>query len=174
MTSDLRKLASLAPYLIRSRVSWGVSPQQPVSAFLVFALSALLGGSTDSATCYALRTDPWSGAPFPWHVPGIVRLSIDTTQPGRGALAPDLDRAGARRDGPMPGFPKWERVASQGSADSIVMSWSDGFTGIRLRALIGHDVLRGRAQSFTDVVGAPRATAAVTGFRTRCPASLAG
>ena len=141
---------------------------------LTFVLSRQLGGSADSATCYALRTDPWSGAPFPWHVPEIVRLSVDTTHPGHGALAPDLDPGGARRDGPMRGFPNWERVASQAGADSIVLTWSDGFTGIRLRALIGHDVFRGHAQSFTDVVGAPRAAAAVTGFRTRCPASLAG
>ena len=145
-----------------------------MSGLLIFALSGLLGSSADSAICYALRTEPWSGAPFPWHVPGIVRLSVDTTRPGRGALAPDLEPAGARRASPMPGFPKWERVSSQAEADSIVFTWSDGYTGIQMRALIGHDVLRGRAQSHTDVMDAPRATAAVTGFRTRCPASLAG
>ena len=144
-----------------------------MTGLLIFALSGLLGGPADSATCYALSAEPWSGAAFPWSVPAIVRLSVDTAHLGRGALAPDLDPAGGRRASPMRGFPKWERVASQPGADSIVLTWLDGYTGIHLRALAGNGVLRGRAESFTDVMGAPRATASVTGFRTRCPASLA-
>jgi hypothetical protein len=145
-----------------------------MAVLLVLVLAGHLGSLADSATCYALRVDPWSGPPFPWHVPPIIRLSIDSTHPGRGALAPDLSTAGARRDKPMPGFPKWERNVAGAGADSVVLTWSDGFTGIRVHALVASDIFRGRAQSFTDVMGEPRATASVIGLRTRCPASLAG
>jgi hypothetical protein len=145
-----------------------------MTVLLVLAFAGHLGGVVDSAACYALRVDPWSGPPFPWHVPAIIRLSIDSTHPGGGALAPDLRAAGARRDKPMPGFPKWERKVAGPGADSVVLTWSDGFTGIQVRALVARDIFRGRAQSFTDVIGEPRATASVTGLRTGCPASLAG
>lgn len=143
---------------------------------LILALVARLGSSADTAICYALRTEPWRGSSFSWRVPAVVRLGADTARSGGGALAPDLESLGARRALPMRGYPKWERMANRAGVDSIVLTWSDGYTGIRLRAAVSGETLRGEAESFTDVVGwgAPHAKASVTGRRMACPAALAG
>jgi hypothetical protein len=143
---------------------------------LILALVARLGGSADSATCYALHTEPWGWPSFSWRVPAVVRLGVDTARPGGGRLTPDLESLGARRAPPMRGYPKWERVANGAGVDSVVLTWSDGYTGVRLRAAVSSETLYGEAESFTDVVGwgAPHAKAAVTGRRMACRAARAG
>jgi hypothetical protein len=51
-------------------------------------------------------------------------------------------------------------------ADSIEVTWSTGFAGVRLRLRSYGDTLRGRAQSFYDVVGPLEPTASVIAIKT--------
>ena len=139
---------------------------------VILLLAARLDVADSGAVCYALRVEPWSLPGYATlRLPDTVRLSRGPTAHG-GALRPELGR-GAVFGGqgrPFPGTPNWRRAG----ADSLTLRWSDGFTGVVLRARVRGDSLSGRAETFTDVRGSPQASAAVSGGRAACPGARAG
>ena len=126
------------------------------------------------AGCYAVELGPWSGSfpsgsPASHQPPPTIRL--DTAQfveryasrVQHRQLAPPITVAGRQRVS----LGRW-RVAG----DTLVMSWSDGFSGVSLSLGLRPDSLRGGARAFYDVIGPVQPTAPVLLRRVVCPLGL--
>lgn len=132
--------------------------------------------------CYALDVGPWSG-PFPsespaeHQPPAIVRFDTAAVDAASGAafaaagyrrMTPNLSVfAGMRGRRPQPA---WRAVGR----DSLEAFWSSGFAGVRMRAVVRGDSLRGVVAAFHDVGGVVQPTASVAGVRVACSGALAG
>ena len=151
-----------------------------VGLMIVVMPALLLGVLSDPSNqrsalpgCYRVQLGKWSGQ-FPsglWveHTPPLV-FKLDTVN-----LAPPFDNSGLKRVMPATlivprgSFPAGWRVVR---LDTIMVRWSTGFAGVRLRLKQRGDTLVEYAQSFYDVVGPKEPTASVTAIKTTCPTDL--
>lgn len=98
--------------------------------------------------------------------PGLVRFTDSASwqagsAPHSFVLVPG---AGVRRRRSLPRFASW---TPGDSATEVWLSWSDGYVGVNITAVIGHDSLAGHGYSYTDAQ-ALTAHVPVTGIRVPC------
>jgi hypothetical protein len=121
--------------------------------------------------CYALELGPWSG-PFTSGYPSHHRPPAEL----------ELDSAVNRLQYSESGIPVSRRLRSRPTLtwatfyagwhlvgdDSLVVSWSTGFTGLELRLGLAPDTLGGVAEAFHDRCLRCEPTAPVTAWRIPC------
>lgn len=122
--------------------------------------------------CYDLEIGSWSrpvgGDSLYYSPPGRIRLD---SLPAEGHFS---DPTGYRVH-PAPGSPpsihdhvSWKPTG----ADSIVISWSTGFSGLQARMIREESLLRGQASTFTDVIPFEPRTADVIARPVPCDAPM--
>lgn len=126
----------------------------------------------EQGTCYTAHIGEWTPAaqPSPRQRPPEVFELLDEVatgmfDQGKTVVRPVIDAAA-----PYSGQPRayWSRP----SADSLVVTWTNGYEGVRLRLRAGEmDTWTGQASIMTDVIiaGRPRPTAPVDLERVACP-----
>jgi hypothetical protein len=119
--------------------------------------------------CFDVRLGKWSGsfpsgAPADHQPPSSIRLdSAHLAERYRDSsyrrLEPNIEAFGNR------GFaPAWRITRG----DSLLLSWSNGFSGVVIVAAIGRDSLVGMGEAFTDYIGPKQPTVPVVLVRRPC------
>jgi hypothetical protein len=120
--------------------------------------------------CYALTLGTWNRPVERWqHVPAVIQLDTVREVRDHGDSRGPMVMRPSIYEGPRPRA-TWTKI----SADSIELSWSNGFVSEHVRAGIGADSLSGIIEAFSDFTESGEITrsAKVTGIRTICPEKL--
>lgn len=169
--ASARQFVTSAPIMKAIRLGVLLLPLVPLRVHAQSALSAMAPG------CYQVDVGPWSGSfpsgmPTGHQPPAVIRL--DTTE-----ISGRRTQSGNRRV--IPGIPDLERYRvvrpywrTNAGDDTLTISWSSGFVGIRLVLAQSSSGFAGTAQAFHDVIGPVQPHAAVTLTRRSCPDSLGG
>jgi hypothetical protein len=137
-----------------------------LSAFHLISADVAMGQPSAFVGCYTLTVGTWhpelSGA-APYHrVPTTVRL--DTTSRGPGwVLSPDIPYPRPSR---FPTTPRW-----QVKADTLVLTWSNGYSPTVIHLLSKGAALEGEAVALGDahpIPEPPRPRARVIAQRQQC------
>lgn len=137
----------------------------------------LLGPASVSAQeptfegCYDFDIDVWNAPAASDSVWWATRIRL-SSDPGQGLFNTEQDLAVAVVPGAMPDRHPWSWWRPLG-ADSIAVTWSNGFTGFTVR-LIGEPGanLRGTAEAFTDEFPSEPFTARATASPVACDAAI--
>src|SRR2546428_2094402 len=140
-----------------------------ICAASIGALTDPPAQSTGLPVCYSVRLGTWSGPNPSWTPPSAFMLDtvpvIDDSTPKRRARHTFL----VRPESPGRPLPQWLKPRWWRSArDSLLVSWSNGFSGLQLQLTQDGDSLRGVAQTFTDVIGPMHPSAPVSAVRMPC------
>lgn len=156
-------------------------------AFLVGVLPVqgwLSASQEEAATgCYAVRTAVWSrpltsGERFLHAPPDTFRLyAVRGRDREGGGYAFEIGQTLVRPRKPRPPWLKTEDLPSaswrRNGADSVVVTWTNGFTGARLAWAEHGDSLTGRASWISDALGPePHPSASVVVAPVPCPPHL--
>jgi len=125
------------------------------------------------AGCYALTLGPWSpptpsGSANRDPEPAVFWLDTSRAFVGGGMYRVRSNSELLASQGRN--FPPAWRLRKP---DSLIMSWSTGFTGVDYAFGVRGDSLIGTARAFTDVMSRPRPSASAVAIRVTCPPDLA-